>query len=371
MAVTRLDILARTPYAGGQAFGEAVAYEQIDGVLHLTVEPEHEANRAIVDLDRALRGPDGRVHFSTDFCLLQPVDRARQPPPALRGTQPGPQARPAHAQPRPARTGRRRRARRSSRCSIPATASSFRHDLVAGLVRLAVGCHPRRCADGPGSPGSPLRSPGIARHRWSGRCRSPSSRTSSPTSGCWPIASTSPTPPPTADPTATLSVAEWPGGTFAAIPRDRWRFARLSENGPEAADTHVWLDDGFQPGRVYTLVYRTRRCRWSAPGSAMRDTIAWLRHGDAASGNPAAGRLDHTFAYGMSQSGRFLRHYLYLGLNQDEAGGVSATASSATSPGRSAASSTTATPNRRRCTRRISATLPPFADDATAEGPGC
>ena len=77
MAVTRLDILARTPYAGGHSFGDVGAYEQIDGVLHLTVEPEHEANRAIVDLDRALRGPDDRVHFSTDFCLLQPVDPAR------------------------------------------------------------------------------------------------------------------------------------------------------------------------------------------------------------------------------------------------------------------------------------------------------
>src|SRR5688572_21145576 len=77
MAVTHLEIQSRAPYVGGREFGAAGAYERIDGVLHYAVEPEHEANRAIVDLDRALRGADGLVHFQADFCLLQPVDPAR------------------------------------------------------------------------------------------------------------------------------------------------------------------------------------------------------------------------------------------------------------------------------------------------------
>src|SRR5687767_11038900 len=69
MAVIHLDIQSRAPYADGCPFGDAGAYERIDGVLHFAVEPEHEANRAIVDLDRALRDADGRVRFQADFCL--------------------------------------------------------------------------------------------------------------------------------------------------------------------------------------------------------------------------------------------------------------------------------------------------------------
>jgi len=52
----------------------------------------------------------------------------------------------------------------------------------------------------------------------------------------------------------------------------------------------------------------------------VRDTAAWLHWGAAAAGNPAAGRLDRAYAFGVSQTGRFLRHLLYLGLNEDESG---------------------------------------------------
>src|SRR5262249_38598440 len=43
-------------------------------------------------------------------------------------------------------------------------------------------------------------------------------------------------------------------------------------------------------------------------------------HGTLAEGNPCTGELDTTIAFGASQSGHFLRHFLYLGLNEDEAG---------------------------------------------------
>jgi hypothetical protein len=52
----------------------------------------------------------------------------------------------------------------------------------------------------------------------------------------------------------------------------------------------------------------------------VRDTAAWLRSGSAAAGNPCAGEIEHAYVIGVSQTGRFLRHLLYLGLNEDEAG---------------------------------------------------
>ena len=77
MAVTRLEIHTRVPYAGGIAFGAAGPYERLDGTIHFVVEPEGEANRLIVDLDRAARDDAGRVPFQADFCLLQPADPER------------------------------------------------------------------------------------------------------------------------------------------------------------------------------------------------------------------------------------------------------------------------------------------------------
>jgi hypothetical protein len=52
---------------------------------------------------------------------------------------------------------------------------------------------------------------------------------------------------------------------------------------------------------------------------ATRDSVAWLRH-DASADNPAAGRLNFTYGHGRSQCGRFLRQFIYDGLNLDENG---------------------------------------------------
>src|SRR5439155_1537001 len=53
---------------------------------------------------------------------------------------------------------------------------------------------------------------------------------------------------------------------------------------------------------------------------AVRDTAAFLRWGDAGQGNPCAGALERAYVFGVSQSGRFLRHLLYLGLDETEDG---------------------------------------------------
>ena len=113
------------------------------------------------------------------------------------------------------------------------------------------------------------------------------------------------------DAEAALTVRDWPDGPRTTIPRDRWRFAD---------DTHVWLADGFAPGRTYEVVYRTQRCPVVGAGLlATRDFVSYLRSSSAID-NPCSRRIARTFAFGVSQSGRFLRHYVYLGLNLDETG---------------------------------------------------
>ena len=53
MPVTGFEIRARAPYEEGQPFGDVGAYERIDAVASIAVDPLHAANAGIVDLDRA------------------------------------------------------------------------------------------------------------------------------------------------------------------------------------------------------------------------------------------------------------------------------------------------------------------------------
>jgi len=67
-------------------------------------------------------------------------------------------------------------------------------------------------------------------------------------------------------------------------------------------------------------VYTTRGSSVVGLGfAAVRDMVSFLKYGPAASGNPCAGTLDYAYAFGSSQSGRFLRHMIHSGLNEDEA----------------------------------------------------
>src|SRR6187399_3389127 len=73
MAVTQFQVLTRRPFEDGRPFGEAGAYERIDGVLHFAVDPSDPMNAGIVDLELAPRDASGRVNFEADIRLLRPV----------------------------------------------------------------------------------------------------------------------------------------------------------------------------------------------------------------------------------------------------------------------------------------------------------
>lgn len=73
----RLDISARGPAFEGRSFGDAGAYEQIRAVAHMRIDPEDPANSGIVDLERAPRGPDGMVDYDVDVLILRPLAGGR------------------------------------------------------------------------------------------------------------------------------------------------------------------------------------------------------------------------------------------------------------------------------------------------------
>jgi Alpha/beta hydrolase domain len=82
--------------------------------------------------------------------------------------------------------------------------------------------------------------------------------------------------------------------------------------------------DGFDAGAIYEFIYTAKDPKVMGLGfAATRDVVSFLRNetSDAtATANPLAGRIDRAIGFGLSQSGRFLHDYLYLGFNADEAG---------------------------------------------------
>ena len=65
----------------------------------------------------------------------------------------------------------------------------------------------------------------------------------------------------------------------------RWRFAREETDRLIADDTRVWIENGFEPGRVYEVTYRTRVCPVVGAGLlAVRDAAPFP--------NPPKGMVD-------------------------------------------------------------------------------
>ena len=309
MTVTRLELHSRRPYEDGVAFGETGPYERLDGRIHFAVEPSHPANELIVDLDKAPRGDDGRVHFWSDFTLLQPADATRGNRRLLftvvnRGRRVIPCNRVA---PTPVPTERMDPGdgfllRRGWTLAF----AGWQWDVVRGPALMGMAA-PEALEGGRSIQGQVLvqfqPNTRLRDHLLADRAHLP-----------YPAADVD-------DREAVLTVRDWADGPRTIIDRARWRFAREEDGRPVTDDTHVWLGGGFEPGRCYEVVYRTRICPVVGAGLiAVRDAVGFLRGAAPDAGNPCAGRVDHTFAYGASQSGRFLRHFLYLGLNVDEQG---------------------------------------------------
>ncbi len=297
MAVTRFEIRSRRAVAGWN-------YERLDGVLHLAVDPAHSANRAIVDLDKAARDPAGLVHFSSDLTLLRPhgggapqagrllvdvINRGRRT--VLRAfnrafseMQPSPEIDPGDGF---------LLERGWTIAFLGWQWDVIRSDSLLGLEA------PQALAPD----GRPIQGQVVVQfqpnelrrdHLLADRVHQP-----------YPAADV-------ADPEAVMTVRDWQDGPRETIPRERWSFARDEGGRPVADDTRVWTADGFTPGRVYEVVYRTRICPVVGCGMlAVRDVAPLLREEDG---------LDHAFVYGVSQSGRFLRSFLYFGMNVDEQG---------------------------------------------------
>jgi hypothetical protein len=310
IAVTSLEISHRTPFHGGVSFGDVGAYELLEGTAHFAIDPLSDVNTPITDLEHAPRDPEGNVRFSSDFALLRPADPNKGNGSLLldvvnRGNKTilknfnssDPNLQP-HEQMQPGNGFLMRHGYTLVWCG-------WQPDLpdTPGLVGMwtapeALG------PDGQSLSGNIL--------GWY--------QVDAPTDTL-PLSHSNHTTHAPVDPeeqAAALYVSDHPNDAPTLVAREDWSFVR---GGPsDSEEWHAHLRSGFQPGRIYQLVYRSAGSTVVGLGmAAVRDIASFLKHAGP-DGNPVAGAIDHAYAFGRSQCGRFLRQYVHLGLNEDEAG---------------------------------------------------
>lgn len=103
---------------------------------------------------------------------------------------------------------------------------------------------------------------------------------------------------------ATLTVRDQVNGPRTLIPNSEWHFT------PDGGS--VEYPAGFEPGRIYEVVYQGKDPALAGLGmAATRDYVSYLKQ---------KGEARRAIGFGQSQSGRFLRTFLYYGFNADEQG---------------------------------------------------
>ena len=303
MPVTRLEIASQKPFADGQSFGSAGPYTQIDGTAHFSVDPLHPANETIADLKLAPRNEQGQVEFSADFRILRPEDAVkgnrrllldvlnRGKALALRNINSAPDIAP-DAPLDPGNGFLMREGYTLVWCG-------WQHDVPdsPGLLRIRA---PEAMEDGEPVSGKivvTFQTNAVVQSQYlSDRMHRayPSNHLES-----W---------------ESVMTVQDDEDAPEQVIPRDQWWFARLEDGRRIPDPCYVHLEGGFQPGKVYQVIYSTTGAPVAGLGLvATRDIASCLRF-------DTEGRLEHAYAFGVSQSGRFLRSFLYHGLNRDEAG---------------------------------------------------
>ena len=297
--VARLEITRREPVLGGRPFGAAGAYEKLVGRVHFTFDPRAPRNGHVVDLALAPRNAQGLVEASADFYLLKPVDPARGNGRLFyeagnRGTK---RILPVFQQ--------------ATAADDPTTEAEFGNGalMAQGFTLLWMGWQwdvppgrMRMALPVATNGGAPIT--GVVRGNFIPGARATAAAIADRGHDAYPVVNPE-------SPDHVLYVRTHPADVPTVVPRPRWRFASA---------TAITLDGGFEAGRIYDVVYRARDPRVIGLGLAgTRDLVSFLKHATAAAGNPSPG-LRHAIGWGVSQTGRFLRHFVYEGFNEDENG---------------------------------------------------
>jgi Alpha/beta hydrolase domain len=312
----RLKIDRMEPFAEGKAFGSAGSYLRIAGTAYGELDPHHPLNRVIINLDKAPRNARGLVEYETDFDIMRPADAERGNRKILYEV-----------------VNRGRKNLLPVLHEAPETSAEAFNDPVtetdagtgftfrAGYTLVWSGWDP----DAPrANHGLSMRAPVATdadapivktiRDEFVFGTRVPTTRLTAPLS--YEAATLE-------QDQARLTVRVNEGDPRREIPSSHWAYAdsRSIKLLPEGT--------AFQPGLIYDFWYPAKDPKVLGIGfAATRDLVSFLRyetHDRAGNANPVAlnggdSGIRAVLAFGVSQSGRYLRDHVALGFNQDEAG---------------------------------------------------
>jgi alpha/beta hydrolase family protein len=299
--VISFTILERTPAFAGRSFGDVGPYERITARATVALNPSDDRNAVIADLALASRNPDGKIEATADVVILRPADPTHGNGTLLldvpnRGRKLAPQLFDDASQPG------------ANNAESPEDAGiGFLHR--QGFTMVWVGWQ----GDIPSKPGQlALSAPVLKGVTGPAREEVIFDNTTNPARATltWPAA----------DP-ANLNVT-----VRAAWADARQTPAALSARLVDPTTVEITRPDGFDAGALYEITYTARDPAPLGMGFAtVRDVVSFLRH-DESTANPLLNGLhpsvSRAIGFGVSQSGRFLRDFLYLGFNEDLSGRV-------------------------------------------------
>lgn len=307
--VTHIEITSRGDVLGGKAWGTRGPYEKLSGTVTFAVDPNNTFNKVIPNIDKAPRDAQGKVEFSSDFFILAPKDRGKGNGVAFfEATNRGRKSLLANF----ARGGRDTAPEAEQYGDGSLLKDGFtlvwvgwqfsvahKPDLVATNLPIAMeNGHPIRGKVSSFGIGAPwiVTKPGPT-------------LTLDPDLSRYPPADLN-------APDATLTVAEGIYDQPRLIPRDQWQFATLVDGKPVPNAKTIYLKSGFAAGQRYDITYTAQDTPVGGLGyAAVRDLASAIKY---RKDMPVSAQYE--YIYGASQTGRFLREFLYDGFNADEQG---------------------------------------------------
>ena len=293
--ITQIDLqVVESPALDGQSFGQVGQYERLRGVANGEVDPSDPRHREIVNLENAPHNGAGRVEYSTTVEIYRPIDMTRWNR-AIYYTVPN----------------------RGGALTVPNMEPAL---LELGFALVRVGWQGDLAptdrnivaflpvAKKPDASSSVIVGPALEEFIFDDA--DPVSRAS-----------------------LTYQAASLDPGQATLTVRRRQTAPRLTPDDltwsyVNSREIQIQRPAGFDGGAIYEFVYRAKDPIVMGLGfAAIRDAISFFRY-DSTDGfgnaNPLAfeGLPSIAISLGVSQSGRFLRDFLYQGFNEDVSGRI-------------------------------------------------
>src|SRR5215475_4938678 len=342
--ITRLVVKKREVFAGGHEFPITGAYEKLVGKVYGEVDPKNRLNRIIVNLDKAPCNRRGSVEYWSDFCILKPLDMARGNGKIFYDA--------------PNRGGKRLVAflNDAPQSNDPSTIEDAGNGFLMRQGYTIVWCGwqgdlmPQKDWLVMGVPVASVNGEELTRRVRTEIVVEEKGVHSQPLSGDERVKSYAAA---SFDKSlATLTLRKKGYGPRIPIDDSQWEFAACKKDGRTNRKTirksteDLYLRAGFKRGHIYEFIYPAKNPLVLGLGFAVvRDLISFLRYelkdatgkpnplvttkqntslylppsrGENKRGGNKIVGIRYAYGWGRSQSGRFLRDFVYHGFNENE-----------------------------------------------------